>query len=123
MDAINRKDLVKLMWTADLFLLIQPVGNTTAVSGTLYEYWAVGKAPVLLISEKGASSSLVENYNIGKHFHFSEIEKCADYIEALYFEYLDATPEWVSREGLENFDRRELAEQVEKVWRETLKKR
>jgi glycosyltransferase involved in cell wall biosynthesis len=123
MDAVNRKDLIDLMWVADLFLLIQPAGNTTAISGTLYEYWAVGKAPILLISERGASSSLIESFNIGRHFHFSEIEKCTNYIENLYRKYQAGTPEWISREGLENFDRRKLAEQVEKVWSETLIKR
>jgi glycosyltransferase involved in cell wall biosynthesis len=122
MDAVNRQELVKLMWMADMFLLVQPVGNTTAISGTLYEHWAVGKAPVLLISEKGASSSLIENSNIGRHFHFSEVEKCAAYMEVLYLKYQSRNPEWISRKGIEKFDRQKLAEQMENVWQKALEK-
>jgi hypothetical protein len=115
-EAVGRHDLVELMWMADLFLLIQPVHNTTSISGTMYEYWAVGKSPVLLISEKGANSSLLEHYHLGKHFHFSEIEPCADYLEALYLKYKRGYPEWISREGIENFDRKKLAEKMQEIW-------
>jgi hypothetical protein len=119
-NTVDRQELIKLMWMADMFLLIQPLGNTTAISGTLYEYWAVGKAPILLISEKGASSSLVEHYKVGKHFHFSEIEKCANYMESLYLKYQSGAPEWISRHGVENFDRQKLVDQMVNVWKKVL---
>lgn len=116
MGAVNRQELVNLMWKADLLLLIQPNGNKTAISGTLYEYWAVGKAPVLLISEKGASSALVERHKIGRHFHFFETKECAEYMETLYVKYQNESPEWISKEGVEDFDRQKLASQMALVW-------
>jgi hypothetical protein len=119
---VDRRELVKYLWAADLFLLIQPANNTTAISGTLYEYWATGKAPVLLISEKSASSSLVERYHLGKHFHFSQIEQCANYIESVYQKYQNGNPEWISREGIEEFDRQNLAAQMANVWQKILPK-
>lgn len=121
-ETVNREDLVDQMWKADLFFLIQPVNNTTAISGTLYEYWAVGKAPILLISDKGASSSLVETNNIGKHFHFSQTEQCAEYIETLYDKYQLGNPIWICREGIEQYDRRFLASQMEIIWQDALSK-
>jgi len=118
--ALDRKEFVESLWKADLFLLIQPINNTTAISGTLYEYWATGKAPVLLIAEKGASTSLVERFDLGMHFHFSEIEKCASYIETVYRAYQNGRPVWINTESIEQFDRRALAMQMENIWHRAL---
>jgi glycosyltransferase involved in cell wall biosynthesis len=66
--SVEREQLVEWLWKADLFLSVQPVGNTTAIPGTLYEYWATGKAPILLIASKGASSEFIDNYHLGNSY-------------------------------------------------------
>jgi len=118
--AMQRSELLQWLWKADLFLLIQPVNNTTAISGTLYEYWATGKAPILLISEEGASSTLVEDNRIGRHFHFDQIEQIADYIEKIFVAYQSGQPVWIEPEGIQNFDRKLLAKRMEAIWQKVL---
>jgi len=118
--AVKRNKLIEWLWKADLFLLVQPVHNTTAISGTLYEYWAVGKAPVLLISEQGASSALVEENSIGKHFYFDQIAQIAEYIEEIFDAYQSGQPIWIEREGITNFDRKALAGRMADIWQKAL---
>ena len=117
LGSIGRVELIEWLWKADLFLLVQPAGNTTAVSGTLYEYWATGKAPILLISEKGASSDLVEDNHLGGHFHFDQVEQIADFIERQFDAYIKGSPSWISRDGVDNFDRKALADEMAGIWR------
>ncbi|MHC1684911.1 MAG: glycosyltransferase [Clostridiaceae bacterium] len=113
---LSRQALVEAMWQADLLFLVQPYGNRTAVSGTLYEYWATGKAPVLLISEEGASSSLVQEHAIGTHFGFDETEAVVRYLEQLYAAYCAGKPIWIERAGAEQFSREALAAQMINLW-------
>ena len=118
--AVKRNEFCEWLWRADLFLLIQPMHNTTAISGTIYEYWATGKAPILLISEKGASSAIVEDNKIGQHFHFDQIEQIADYIEEIFDAYEGGQPVWIEREGIQNFDRQMLAKRMDELWRKQI---
>jgi glycosyltransferase involved in cell wall biosynthesis len=116
----HREALVDWLWKADLFVLIQPINNTTAISGTLYEYWATGKAPVLLISEAGASSTLIEEYQLGQHFHFEQVEQIANYMETIFDAYQRGRPIWIEREGVQKFDRKLLAKRMNEVWQEAI---
>ena len=113
---LKRSELVESLWNADLFLLIQPLHNTTAISGTLYEYWATGKAPVLLISEAGASSELVAGNRLGRHFHFDQVAEIADYVEQIFDAYESGQPVWIDRAGIKSFDRRTLAKRMHEIW-------
>jgi glycosyltransferase involved in cell wall biosynthesis len=116
LGSVDRNELVEWLWRADLFLLVQPVGNTTAISGTLYEYWATGKAPILLISEEGASSYLVTEHRIGKHFEFNQVDAISHYIEEIYDAYQIEEPVWINRKGINSFDRKELAKRMNEIW-------
>jgi len=119
-DTVRRNDLVEWLWKADLFLLIQPIDNTTAISGTLYEYWATGKAPILLISEVGASSALIDDNQLGRQFHYEQIDEIANYIEQLFVAYRNGQPVWIERNGIRNYDRKFLAEKMNGIWRNLL---
>jgi glycosyltransferase involved in cell wall biosynthesis len=123
LHAVERKELVEWLWKADLFLLIQPVNNRTAISGTLYEYWATGKAPILLISEQGASSELIEKHRIGRHFHFHQVEEIADHIEELFEAYEHGQPLWIERREIQNYDRKVLAKRMSDIWNKLISKR
>jgi len=117
---VDRKELVIRMWQADLFFLVQPYENFSSISGTLYEYWAVGKAPVLLFSETGASSNLVINNFLGKHFNFDQVEEASNYIEQIYNGYLNEKPIWIERSGVEAFDRKKLVNEMIAIWEEII---
>jgi glycosyltransferase involved in cell wall biosynthesis len=118
--ALDRPTLVEHLWQADLFFLVQPRENSTAISGTLYEYWATGKAPVLLFSETGASSDLVISNHLGEHFHFDQVEEASRYIERVYQAFCKHQPIWIERSGVENYDRRKIAQQMLLIWREII---
>ena len=117
---VKREELVEWLWKADLFLLVQPVNNITAISGTLYEYWATGKAPVLLVSAEGASSALVEENRIGMHFRFDQVPHIAEYIERTFDSYMRGQPVWIERAGVQSFDRKTLAKRMDEIWRKVI---
>lgn len=119
-SALDRENMVEELSSADLFLLVQPVGNTTAISGTIYEYWAVGYAPILLISEQGASSDLVSRYHLGECFNFNQLKGIADYIEKVYNAKLDKSPMTISSQGVDAFDRKMLANKMASIWQECI---
>lgn len=117
---VARKELVEWLWSSNLFFLVQPVGNTTAISGTLYEYWAVQKAPILLIAEEGASSRLVDENHLGKSFRFDEIIGIASYVEKIYQSHKNKQSQSITNKGIEAFDRKTLALQMADIWRKSL---
>lgn len=120
---VDRKELVESLWQADLFFHVQPANNSTAISGTLYEYWAVGKAPVLLFSESGASRNFVLRNHLGSHFHFSQTKEAAQYVEEIYQAFCSHRPIWISQSGVEEYDRRRLADQTIALWKNVLQEK
>jgi glycosyltransferase involved in cell wall biosynthesis len=121
LDAVVREDFIQWLWRADLFFLVQPKNNKTSISGTLYEYWATGKAPTLLIAETGASTSLVENYSLGKAFHFKEVDGISNFINEVYTNLQNLQPMYISSDGIEFFDRKHLAQKMVNIWQDCLR--
>lgn len=118
---LDRKSLIEHLWQADLFFIVQPYNNSTAISGTLYEYWATGKAPVLLFSDSGASSQLILENHLGKHFNFNQVKEASYYIEQVIQACRKKQPIWIDRSGSENFDRRKLVQQMVLIWSDCIK--
>ncbi len=106
--------------SADLLFLVQPYKNSTSTAGTLYEYWANGKAPILLFAEKGSSQDLVESHSLGKVFHFCEVKQAASYIQEIYLANRAGSPKRISSDGVEAFDRKEIAKQMDSIWKSCL---
>jgi glycosyltransferase involved in cell wall biosynthesis len=119
-DSVDRTQLIAYLAQADLLFLVQPVNNTTAISGTLYEYWAMGKAPILLIAEEGASSKLVNENHLGKSFHFSDINGITSYLVEVFLAHQNQKPITINTNGIEKFDRRTLALQMAEIWHSCL---
>jgi len=118
--SLGRSDFVRALSRADLFILVQPKKNFTAVSGTLYEYWASGNAPVLLFSERGASSELVIKNKLGMHFLFDQIEDASSYVEQIYKLKQVGMPIILDQSGLQRFDRKENAAKMMQIWNQVL---
>lgn len=115
-----REDLVERLFAANLLLLVQPQGLTTSISGTLYEYWAAGNAPVLCISEVGASSAIVDDNAIGRSFRFADLDGITAHIVKVYKAYLNQQPIRISSKGVAAFDRKNLAKCMAGIWKEAL---
>ena len=120
--SLHRELMIETLWTADLFLLVQPKNNVTAISGTIYEYWAIGHAPILIISEQGASSEIIDRYNLGKSFCFKDHQGIVDYLQAVYYAKMNGNPLIIKRDGIENFDRKILANRMGHLWQVSLSK-
>jgi hypothetical protein len=118
----NREALVERLWKADLFFLVQPKGNTTAISGTLYEYWATGKAPVLLFSESGASSDLVLLNKLGQSFYFTQIKESAAYLESVFKNFINHQNSWIEKAGIEEYDRQKISKKMISLWWDVIRK-
>jgi glycosyltransferase involved in cell wall biosynthesis len=117
---VGREELVKRLWNADLFFEILLRGIPTAVSGTLYEYWAAGKAPILLVSEEGEASKILKDNQLGAHALLDEVNFIADYIEKVYLAYSSGSPMWITREGVEKYSRKQLTAQMVKLWNQSV---
>jgi glycosyltransferase involved in cell wall biosynthesis len=115
--AVARLDYISWLMKANLLFLVQPYGNNNSTAGTLYEYWAAGSAPVLLISEKGSSRDLVEENHLGGGFSFDEIGQAAGYLKEVYEADRRSAPIQISRNGVEIFDRKSLALKMGKLWK------
>ena len=62
---LPRDELVSYMKEADLLLVINYEGFSTLIPGKIYEYWAIGGPPILLLSCEGAAAEFVEQHNLG----------------------------------------------------------
>ena len=62
---LPHEEVLLLTRLADLLMAINYEGWSTLIPGKIYEYWAVGGPPILLLSCPGAAASFVEQYGLG----------------------------------------------------------
>jgi glycosyltransferase involved in cell wall biosynthesis len=108
----SRAHFVEKVTGAELLLSIQARGFSNSVSGTLYEYWAVGRAPILLISEKGASYSFVKDYQLGMAVEPEEVDTIQAYLLSVLIAWQNERPFRIRPDGVEQFDRQNLAQEL-----------
>jgi glycosyltransferase involved in cell wall biosynthesis len=97
------------MARADLLLAINYDGWSTIIPGKIYDYWAVGGPPILLLSCHGAAEWLVNKHNLGSTVDPTDAEAIAKAIWTFYRAHQQGTPVRISRQGIETYDRRALA--------------
>jgi glycosyltransferase involved in cell wall biosynthesis len=100
--------VLRLLKSADLLLAIATERFSTAIPGKIYEYWAVGGPPILLISYPGVSTSLIQRYNLGFTIDPTDITAIEKAILTVYKNYQNDTPMRIRTMGIEAFDRRTL---------------
>jgi glycosyltransferase involved in cell wall biosynthesis len=112
MGHLPREEFVRLLKAADLLLAINYDGFSTLIPGKIYEYWAVGGPPILLLSCQGAAQSLVEKHELG-------IVVRPDDVEAIESAVLQACRQReaghfprISTEGIEQYDRKVLTRKL-----------
>ena len=106
---LSHDDLLRFMKRSEALLVINYEGFATLIPGKIYEYWAVGGPPILLLSCPGAASSLVEKYNLGIAVDFDDITGIEQAIMAVYDQSKSATPLRLNTSGIEAFDRKALS--------------
>ena len=107
-----RQEFIKLIASADLLLLIQARALPTSVAGTVYEYWAVGGPPVLMVGDPGALWSVVERYRLGINVRADSINEIRDAVLRVYEAHRAGKPIRISQQGIEQYDRKVLASRL-----------
>jgi glycosyltransferase involved in cell wall biosynthesis len=86
-------EVLRLIQAADLLLAMNFEGGfATLIPGKIYEYWAVGGPPILLLSCPGAASALVEKYELGIAVDPDDIEQIGQAILDTYQRYEAGNP-------------------------------
>lgn len=112
MGYLSHEEVLRVMRSADLLVAITTEGRPTAIPGKIYEYWAVGGPPILLVSEAGAASELVERHGLGITVEPSDVAGMEKAILTVYHRSRSPTPLRVNYTGLEAHDRKELTRRL-----------
>jgi glycosyltransferase involved in cell wall biosynthesis len=101
-------ECIRLMTTADMLLAINSDDLPSAIPGKIYEYWAIGGPPILLLSNPGAAQSLVEKNKLGIVVQPYDIEGIQHAILNVYHRREMGDPIQVNTAGIEEYDRKVL---------------
>lgn len=115
---LPRDEVLRLIKSADLLLAINYEGWSTIIPAKIYEYWAIGGPPILLISCPGAASDLIKKYGVGMAVDAYDVKGIEGVIFDTFQKYESGNPLRISRVGIESFDRKTLAAKLDTVLRE-----
>jgi glycosyltransferase involved in cell wall biosynthesis len=109
---LQRADLVSRMQAADMLVAINYEGYATLIPGKIYEYWAVGGPPILLLTCPGAAASLVEQHNLGLTADPSDVAGIQEAILTVYRRSKSPAPMRIDTAGIAPYDRQALTRQL-----------
>ena len=101
-------EILRLLKNADLLLAINYEGWSTLIPAKIYEYWAVGGPPILLLSCPGAASSFVEHNHLGFTADPSDVTTIQQVLMTVYHQWKSGVPMHISSIGIEAYDRNAL---------------
>lgn len=105
---LPHEEILKVMKSANLLLAINYEGWATLIPGKLYEYWAVGGPPILLLSCPGAAVNFVKQHNLGCSVDPYDVEGIQQSILNVYQQWKSGAPMKINISGIEAFDRKAL---------------
>jgi glycosyltransferase involved in cell wall biosynthesis len=108
-------EVLHLLKSADLLLAIGTQGCSTLIPGKLYEYWAIGGPPILLVKCCGAATSFIERYRLGLTVEPLDVVGIQQAILTVYRQSKTASPMRISTAGIEAYDRRALTQKLAQV--------
>lgn len=108
-------DLLALMASADLLLTINYEGFATLIPGKIYEYWAVGGAPILLLGDDGAAGQLIETHGIGMRADPYDVDAIEAALRKVYDHKRRSQPIRISKDGIHRYDRAYLAGELRQL--------
>ncbi len=112
---LPRGQLLRTLREADLLLTINYEDFSTLIPGKLYEYWAIGRAPILLLDGQGAAQQFVEQYALGQCVRPDDVAGIAAAIQTAYRQRAAGTPLTIDARGVEQYDRRALTHRLATV--------
>lgn len=112
---LPRDEWLRWLQTSDLLLVINYDDWATIIPGKIYEYWAVGGPPILLLSCQGAAADLMEKHHLGFTVAPTDLDGIQQAVLTAYRQEQEKTPMRLSTAGIEAYDRRELARKLAQV--------
>ena len=109
---LQRDEFLRLMKSADLLLAINYEGFSTLIPGKIYEYWAVGGPPILLLSCAGAAQDLIEQKDLGITVPPDDVTAIEEAVLTVYRRRAMGSPMQVSTVGIEEYDRKALSSKL-----------
>lgn len=108
-------EVLRLLRTANLLLAINYDGWSSIIPGKIYEYWAIGGPPILLLSCPGAAADFVAKHNLGLTIDPSDATGIQEAISNFYKQSNAGSPFRVSTIGIDAYDRKALALRLSQV--------
>lgn len=108
--------VLRLIKSADLLLAMNYEGWATLIPGKIYEYWAAGGPPILLLSCPGAATDFVCQHNLGIAVEPYDVEGIQQAILKIYRQSRTSSPWRIKPDGVEAFDRQALTRQLAQVF-------
>lgn len=108
-------EVLCLTKSADLLLAMNYEGWATLIPGKVYEYWAVGGPPILLLSCRGAAQSLLDKHNLGITVDPYDVAAIQEAVLDVYRRKKLGDPIRLSLNGIEKYDRRKLSEELARL--------
>ena len=109
---LPRAEFIRYMHDCDLLVVINYEDWATLIPGKIYEYWAVGGPPIMLLSCPGAASSLVERHGLGFTLELWDAPGIRNVILNVYGRKRAGTPIRVNTAGIERYDRKALSAEL-----------
>lgn len=120
---LPHSDVVRLMKEADLLLAMNYEGWETLIPGKIYEYWATGGPPILLLSCPGAAQDFVAQHRLGYTADPYDSEAIEIIIAEVYRKRKAGTPIQIQNAGVEAYDRKALTQRLVQVMESALSSR
>lgn len=112
---LPHNEVLHLIKSANLLLAINYEGWDTIIPGKIYEYWAVGNPPILLLSCLGAAANFIERHHLGFTATPDDVDDIHQKILAVYNQWKNGSPLTISSNGIEEFDRQVLTGQLAQI--------
>jgi glycosyltransferase involved in cell wall biosynthesis len=108
-------EVLNLSRSADLLLAMNYEGWDTLIPGKIYEYWAVGGPPILLLSCPGAATDFIKQHDLGFSIEPYDVDGIKQAILNVYRQNKSGMPLRIKTDGVEAFDRKSLTGQLAQV--------
>jgi glycosyltransferase involved in cell wall biosynthesis len=105
-------ECIRSMTAADLLLAINYDDWSTIIPAKIYEYWAVGGPPILLLSCRGAAQSLVERHGLGIVVPPYDVQAIQHAVLSVYRRRERGDPMRIDTVGIEEYDRKTLTKKL-----------
>jgi len=109
---LPHSEIPRLTKSADLLLAMNYEGWVNLIPGKIYEYWAVGGPPILLLSCRGAAAEFVEQHQLGITVDPYDVDQICQAVLNIYNQSKTVEPMRINTVGVGAFERRALTSKL-----------